>query len=127
MAMEDFETRMESGKQLINELINQSINEPFEQAIKLWEAGYSLRIIQELTNIHRSKLSRYINEHNLTRDDDVRSQNRQYRVNQASKLHKMGFSKDEIANEMDLNLRTIDSYFKEIGLKKKTKISNLNN
>lgn len=121
--MESFETRIESAKQLISD----STEQPFDQAIILWKAGYSLRVIQEVTNVHRSKLSRYINEHNLTRDDDVRSQNRQYRVNQASKLHKMGFSKDEIANEMGLNLRTIDSYFKEIGLKKKTKISDLRN
>lgn len=123
--MEDFETRMESGKQLINELINQSINEPFEQAIKLWEAGYSLRIIQELTNIHRSKLSRYINENDLARDDDIRNQHRQYRVNQVSKLHKMGFSREEIAHETGLNVRTIDSYFKQLNIKKKTKISDL--
>lgn len=121
--MESFETRIKSAKQLIND----STDEPFDQAITLWKAGYSLRVIQEVTNIHRSKLSRYINENNLAKDDDVRNQNRQYRINQASKLHKMGFSREEIAHEMNLNLRTIDSYFKEIGLKKKTKFSDLNN
>ena len=100
--MESFETRIKSAKQLIND----STDEPFDQAITLWKAGYSLRVIQEVTNIHRSKLSRYINENNLAKDDDVRNQNRQYRINQASKLHKMGFSKEEIAHEMNLNLRT---------------------
>ena len=121
--MESFETRIESAKQLIND----STDEPFDQAITLWKAGYSLRVIQEVTNVHRSKLSRYINENDLAKDDDIRNQNRQYRINQASKLHKMGFSREEIAHEMNLNLRTIDSYFKEIGLKKKTKFSDLNN
>ena len=119
--MESFETRIESAKQLIND----STDEPFDQAITLWKMGYSLRVIQEVTNIHRSKLSRYINENDLAKDDDVRNQNRQYRINQASKLHKMGFSKEEIAHEMNLNLRTIQSYFKQIGLEKKTKFSDL--
>lgn len=118
--MENFETRVESAKQLIND----STDEPFDQAITLWKAGYSLRVIQEVTNIHRSKLSRYVNENDLARNDDVRNQNRQYRVNQVSKLHKMGFSREEIADEMSLNLRTIDSYFKQLNIKKKTKISN---
>ena len=31
----------------------------------MWKAGYSLRIIQEITGIHRSKLSRFINENDL--------------------------------------------------------------
>ena len=119
--MESFQERIESAKQLISD----STDKPFDQAITLWKAGYSLRIIQELTNIHRSKLSRYINENDLAKDDDVRNQNRQYRINQASKLYKMGFSKEEIAHEMNLNLRTIQSYFKQIGLEKKTKFSDL--
>lgn len=121
--MESFQERIESAKQLISD----STDEPFDQAITLWKAGYSLRIIQELTNVHRSKLSRYINENDLTRDDDIRNQNRQYRVNQTLKLHKMGFSREEISNEMNLDLRTIDSYFKQLGIKKKTKFSDLNN
>lgn len=121
--MESFETRIESAKQLISD----STDEPFDQAITLWKAGYSLRVIQEVTNIHRSKLSRYINENDLAKDDDVRNQNRQHKINQASKLHKMGFSKEEIAHEMNLNLRTIQSYFKQIGLEKKTKFSDLIN
>ena len=121
--MESFETRIKSAKQLIND----STDEPFDQAITLWKAGYSLRVIQEVTNVHRSKLSRYINENDLTRDDDIRNQNRQYRVNQTLKLHKMGFSREEISNEMNLDLRTIDSYFKQLGIKKKTKFSELRN
>lgn len=119
--MESFQERIESAKQLISD----STDEPFDQAIMLWKMGYSLRVIQEVTNVHRSKLSRYINENDLAKDDDVRNQNRQYRINQASKLYKMGFSKEEIAHEMNLNLRTIQSYFKQIGLEKKTKFSDL--
>lgn len=120
--MDDYEVRKQLGAQLINELRTQSITDSFKQAIILWNEGYSLRIIQDLTGIHRSKLSRYINEHDLTREDDKRSQNRKYRVYQCEKLHKMGFSQAEIAKEMGVNLRTIDSYFKELNIKPKTRM-----
>ena len=119
--MDSYETRKQLGNQLINQLINDGITDSFKQAIILWKDGYSLRIIQDLTDIHRSKLSRYINENDLTRDDDVRTQNRKNRVYQCEKLYKMGFSREEIANEMCVNPRTIDSYFKEIGIKDKTR------
>lgn len=119
--MDSYETRKQLGNQLINQLINDGITDSFKQAIILWKDGYSLRIIQDLTDIHRSKLSRYINEHDLTRDDDIRTQNRKNRVYQCEKLYKMGFSPVEIANEMCMNPRTIDSYLKEIGLKDKTR------
>lgn len=118
--MDSYETRRESASQFLNQLLNQSVNQPFEQAIALWKAGYSTRIIQEITGIHRSKISRYVNEHNLERDDDKRTQNRKNRVYQCEKLHKMGFSRDEIATEMQINPRTVDSYLKEIGVKDKT-------
>ena len=118
--MESYEVRKQLGNQLLNQLINQSITDAFKQAIILWENGYSLRIIQDLTGVHRSKISRYINENGLTRDDDKRSQNRKYRVYQCEKLLKMGFSREEIASEMNVNPRTIDSYLKESGIKDKT-------
>lgn len=121
--MDSYETRKQLGNQVINQLINDGITDSFKQAIILWKDGYSLRIIQDLTDIHRSKLSRYINEHDLTRDDDVRTQNRKNRVYQCEKLYKMGFSPVEIANEMCMNPRTIDSYLKEIGLKDKTRFT----
>lgn len=121
--MDDYNTRKQLGNQLITELIAQEITDSLKQAIILWKQGYSLRIIQELTGIHRSKLSRYINEHDLTRDDDIRTQNRKNRVYQASKLHKMGFSREEIAQEMQINPRTVDSYLKELGIKNKTKFT----
>lgn len=123
--MDDYETRKQLGNELINQLITQSITDSFKQAIVLWENGYSLRIIQDLTGIHRSKLSRYINEHNLEREDDIRTQNRKNRVYQASKLHKMGFSRDEIASEMQINPRTVDSYLKELGIKNLTKMKEM--
>lgn len=121
--MDSYETRKQLGNQVINQLINDGITDSFKQAIILWKDGYSLRIIQDLTDIHRSKLSRYINEHDLTRDDDIRTQNRKNRVYQCEKLYKMGFSPVEIANEMCMNPRTIDSYLKEIGLKDKTRFT----
>lgn len=122
--MDNYEVRKQSASYLIAQLRNQSINDSFEQAIALWEAGYSLRIIQDLTGVHRSKVSRYINEHNLTRDDDKRSQNRKHRVYQCERLYRMGFSPAEIAFEMDLNIRTVESYFKELGIKSKTNFNN---
>ena len=121
--MDDYETRKQLGNQVINQLINDGITDSFKQAIILWKDGYSLRIIQDLTDIHRSKLSRYINEYDLTRDDDIRTQNRKNRVYQCEKLYKMGFSPNEIAQEMCMNPRTIDSYLKEIGLKDKTRFT----
>lgn len=123
--MDSYEARKESGEQLIKQLINDSITDPFEQAIALWKAGFSTRIIQEITGIHRSKLSRYVNENNLSRDDDKRSQNRKNRVYQCQKLVKMGFSRAEIAQEMNISPRTVDSYFKEIGVKTKTKFKEM--
>lgn len=123
--MDKYQVRKQLGEQLINQLITQSITDSFKQAIILWKEGYSLRIIQDLTGIHRSKLSRYINEHDLTRNDDIRTQNRKNRVYQCEKLHKMGFSREEIANTLELNPRTVDSYFKELGIKSKTKITDL--
>lgn len=123
--MDDYDTRKQLGNQVITELIAQEITNSLEQAIILWKGGYSLRIIQDLTGIHRSKLSRYINEHDLTRDDDIRTQNRKNRVYQASKLHKMGFSREEIAQTMHINPRTVDSYLKELGIKNKTKMAEM--
>lgn len=123
--MESYDVRLRSASQLCGQLIEQSITQPFNQAIELWKAGYSTRIIQEVTGIHRSKISRYVNENDLSRDDDKRTQNRKNRVYQCQKLHKMGFSREEIAHEMNISPRTIDSYFKEIGVKNKTKIKDL--
>lgn len=118
--MDSYDIRLRSAEQFRGQLIEQSIEQPFEQAVALWRKGYSTRIIQEITGVHRSKISRYVNEHDLSRDDDKRTQNRKNRVYQCEKLHKMGFSRDEIASEMQINPRTVDSYLKEIGVKNKT-------
>lgn len=118
--MDSYDIRLRSAEQFCGQLIEQSIEQPFEQAVALWREGYSTRIIQEITGVHRSKISRYVNEHDLSRDDDKRTQNRKNRVYQCEKLHKMGFSRDEIASEMQINPRTVDSYLKEIGVKNKT-------
>ena len=55
--MDSYESRFRSASQLLTQLIEQSITQPFEQAVELWKAGYSTRIIQEITGIHRSKIS----------------------------------------------------------------------
>lgn len=123
--MDSYDIRLRSAEQFRGQLIEQSIEQPFEQAVALWREGYSTRIIQEITGVHRSKISRYVNEHDLSRDDDKRTQNRKNRVYQCEKLHKMGFSRDEIASEMQINPRTVDSYLKEIGVKNKTIIKEM--
>ena len=118
--MDSYDIRLRSAEQFRGQLIDQSIEEPFEQSVAVWRKGYSTRITKEITGVHRSKISRYVNEHDLSRDDDKRTQNRKNRVYQCEKLHKMGFSRDEIASEMQINPRTVDSYLKEIGVKNKT-------
>ena len=123
--MDSYDIRLRSAEQFRGQLIEQSIEQPFEQAVALWREGYSTRIIQEITGVHRSKISRYVNEHDLSRDDDKRTQIRKNRVYQCEKLHKMGFSRDEIASEMQINPRTVDSYLKEIGVKNKTIIKEM--
>ena len=123
--MDSYDIRLRSAEQFRGQLIEQSIEQPFEQAVALWREGYSTRIIQEITGVHRSKISRYVNEYDLSRDDDKRTQNRKNRVYQCEKLHKMGFSRNEIADEMQINPRTVDSYLKEIGVKEKTQIQDL--
>ena len=123
--MDSYDIRLRSAEQFRGQLIEQSIEQPFEQAVALWREGYSTRIIQEITGVHRSKISRYVNEHDLSRDDDKRTQNRKNRVYQCEKLHKMGFSRDEIASGMPINPRTVDSYLKEIGVKNKTIIKEM--
>ena len=123
--MDSYDIRLRSAEQFRGQLIEQSIEQPFEQAVALWREGYSTRIIQEITGVHRSKISRYVNEHDLSRDDDKRTQNRKNRVYQCEKLHKMGFSRDEIASEMHINPRTVDRYLKEIGVKNKTIIKEM--
>ena len=123
--MDSYDIRLRSAEQFRGQLIEQSIEQQFEQAVALWREGYSTRIIQEITGVHRSKISRYVNEHDLSRDDDKRTQNRKNRVYQCEKLHKMGFSRDEIASEMQINPRTVDSYLKEIGVKNKTIIKEM--
>lgn len=123
--MDSYDIRLRFAEQFRGQLIEQSIEQPFEQAVALWREGYSTRIIQEITGVHRSKISRYVSEHDLSRDDDKRTQNRKNRVYQCEKLYKMGFSRNEIANEMQINPRTVDSYLKEIGIKEKTQIQDL--
>lgn len=118
--MDSFESRLFSASQFRDQLVAQSITQSFEQAIALWEAGYSMRIIQEVTGVHRSELSRYVNENNFEYDDNKNTQDRKHRVYQCKKLHMMGFSREEIAFEMNIHLRTVDSYFRELGFKDKS-------
>lgn len=81
---------------------------------RLWKMGYSLRVISDITGVTRSKLQRYLSEKNKGRDDDVRTQNRDFRVMETQFLLNEGFSKDEIATKMGINRRTVDSYIKQL-------------
>ena len=114
--MSNYEMRLEAA-QLKAADIDGSM---WDKAIILWQKGFSLRIIEEITGLSRSKLQRFFAENDYKRIDDVRTQNREERVQQANKLHKMGFSRDEIADMMHINKRTVDAYFKQLDINDKT-------
>ncbi len=81
---------------------------------RLWNMGYSLRVISEITGITRSKLQRKLSESNKGRNDDVRTQNRDFRVVKTKELLNMGMDKDDIAREMGMNTRTIEGYIRQL-------------
>lgn len=97
----------------------------WDLVIYLHECGYSLRIISEITNISRSKIQRFLSESNYDNLDDIRSQGRAQRVNQTSRLFKMGFNPSEIAEELDVNVRTVESYLRQAGMKEGTKFGDV--
>lgn len=115
--MSDYNIRFEAAQVQIAEIKGSA----WDKAIMLWQKGFSLRIIEELTGLSRSKLQRFFAENDYNRIDDIRTQNREERVQQANKLHKMGFSRDEIAEMLEVNKRTIDAYFKQLNITDKTK------
>ena len=92
----------------------------WEIATNLWQNGYSIRVIEEVCGISRSKLQRFFSENTLEKTDDIRTQNRNRRVNYARKLHKMGFTDTEIAQELHVSIRTVESYLRQVGVKKST-------
>lgn len=86
----------------------------WENVERLWKMGYSLRVISEITGITRSKLQRHLSENDNGREDDIRTQNRNNRVLQTKKLLAQGCSNAEIAKILCLNVRTIESYRKQL-------------
>ena len=86
----------------------------WENIERLWNMGYSLRIISEITGVTRSKLQRRLSEDNKGRNDDVRTQNRDFRVMKTKELLNMGMTKDEIAKKMGKNVRTIEGYIRQL-------------
>ena len=86
----------------------------WENVERLWKMGYSLRVISEITGITRSKLQRILSETNNGRDDDIRTQNRDYRVQQAKRLYNNGKNRQDIAFKLGVNVRTVDSYLKQL-------------
>ena len=86
----------------------------WENIERLWNMGYSLRVISEVTGMTRSKLQRLLSESNQTRDDDVRTQNREYRVRKAKAMFNDGKSNKEIANLLGINIKTVRSYKKQL-------------
>lgn len=86
----------------------------WENLERLWDYGYSLRVISEVSGVSRSKLQRYFSENNMGRDDEIGTQNRDLLVKQALLLYRSGLNRREIANKMGLNVRTIDSYLKQL-------------
>ena len=86
----------------------------WENIERLWKMGYSLRVISEITGVTRSKLQRILSESNAGREDDVRTQNRDNRVLQTKKLLAHGCSNEDIARILCLNVRTVESYVKQL-------------
>ena len=86
----------------------------WENIERLWSMGYSLRVISEITGITRSKIQRHIAEGNKSRSDDIGTQNRDFRVKTTLDLLDKGYSHNEIAKQLGLNPRTIDSYIKQL-------------
>lgn len=87
----------------------------WEKIEKLWRYGYSLRVISEITGVSRSKLQRFFSENELNKEDDIRTQNRNTNVYRTKKLWENGATKEEIASVLGLNVRTIESYLKQLG------------
>ena len=86
----------------------------WENIERLWKMGYSLRVISEITGVTRSKLQRILSESNAGREDDIRTQNRDNRVLQTKKLLAHGCSNEDIARILCLNVRTVESYVKQL-------------
>ena len=110
LIMESFEIRDDNAKR---DFMNMD-GDLWENIDKLWEYGYSMRVISEITGLTRSKIQRHISENNKARSDDVPTQNRELRVKQTLNLINQGWNKNEIAEELGLNRRTIGSYIKQL-------------
>ena len=108
--MESFEIRVENARK---DLMNMD-GDLWENIDRLWEYGYSMRVIAEITGLTRSKIQRHISESNKGRSDDIPTQNRELRVKQTLNLINQGKNRNEIAKELDLNPRTIGSYIKQL-------------
>lgn len=108
--MESFEIRVENARK---DLMNMD-GDLWEKIEKLWDYGYSLRVISEITGETRSKIQRYISENNKSRNDDVPTQSRDLRVKQTLNLIKKGKNRHEIAKELNLNPRTVGSYINQL-------------
>ena len=121
--MDSYEIRLNNAKKDLKSFENDDM---WTKVVKLWQKNYSLRIISEISGISRSKLQRYFAENEIDKIDDIRTQNRNERVKYAKNLEKMGFSKQEIAQELGVNPRTVDSYFKQVGIKAKTNFGDEN-
>lgn len=108
--MDKFQIRVDNARK---DFMNMDGN-LWDNVERLWKMGYSLRVISEITGITRSMLQRKLSEDGHGRDDDVRTQNRDYRVQQAKRLFDNGKNRQEVAFELGVNVRTVDSYIKQL-------------
>ena len=108
--MDKFDIRVNNARK---DLMNMD-GDIWENVNRLWDLGYSLRVISAVTGLTRSMLQRKLSEANDGREDDTRTQSRNHRVQQAKRLYDNGKNKHEIAFELGLNVRTIDSYLKQL-------------
>lgn len=74
--MESFEIRVQNAKKDFMHMDGTL----WENVERLWNMGYSLRVIEEVSGLTRSKIQRHIAEENKSRSDDIGTQNRDFRV-----------------------------------------------
>lgn len=89
-------------------------------ATTLYQEGYSLRIIQEITDISRSKLQRFFSQNGITRDDEFQTQKRHTSLEHAKRLWRDGSNINEIARILKKNPRTIEAYLRQAGIKEQS-------
>lgn len=85
-------------------------------ATMLYEQGHSLRIIEDITGISRSKLQRFFSQNGVIRTDEYQTQKKQSGIETAKKLWNEGATVKQIAEKLNKHPRTIEAYLRQCGV-----------